>query len=227
MLKNTDGIYIRAKEYQDKRAAIVSAYEKGMNDLEKHRGSLYFDEERKKLEETRAAELMALKTEYAAYFDTYLKAMDSVNGNRSMEPPTEEELRTLQLLKMKDTPTEAELMAAANTLKGNSACLSVLTEIGHKAGYFHNFMHYSEKKEMPMETATQCIKELADSLRDFLDYDTTAAARRTAEHHAEHYGTAGNETRLAKRPLFDTKEECFQELGLAGDPYISFCNAVD
>lgn len=228
MIKNTDLFYTRAKEYQGKRAAIVDEYEKRMKALEDAKGSKYFTDEAKKAEDKRDEALTALKDEYNGYFNIAFDAMRKANASRKMTPPTEEELRTLQLLKMKDKPTEAELAAAANTLKGNATCLSVLTEIAHNAGYMRGYMGYSETKEMPVEEAEAAIKGLASSVRDFMDYDTPRAARVAQNHHETLYGVNPNATPLPKRPLFEDKAGCFYEVArMGGDTLEAFKNAVD
>ena len=228
MIKNTDLFYTRAKEYQDKRKGIVDEYEARMKALEDAKGSKYFTDEAKKAEDKRDEALTALKDEYNGYFNIAFDAMRKANAARKMTPPTEEELRTLQLLKMKDKPTEAELAAAANTLKGNATCLSVLTEIAHNAGYMRGYMGYSETKEMPVEEAEAAIKGLASSVRDFMDYDTPRAARVAQNHHETLYGVNPNATPLPKRPLFEDKAGCFYEVArMGGDTFTAFCNAVD
>ena len=228
MIKNTDLFYTRAKEYQGKRAAIVDEYEKRMKALEDAKGSKYFTDEAKKAEDKRDEALTALKDEYNGYFNIAFDAMRKANAARKMTPPTEEELRTLQLLKMKEKPTEAELAAAANTLKGNVTCLSVLTEIAHNAGYMRGYMGYSETKEMPVEEAEAAIKGLASSVRDFMDYDTPRAARVAQNHHETLYGVNPNATPLPKRPLFEDKAGCFYEVTrMGGDSLEAFKNAVD
>lgn len=228
MIKNSDLFYSRAKEYQGKRAAIVDEYEKRMKALEDAKGSKYFTDEAKKAEDKRDEALTALKDEYNGYFNIAFDAMRKANAARKMTPPTEEELRTLQLLKMKEKPTEAELAAAANTLKGNVTCLSVLTEIAHNAGYMRGYMGYSETKEMPVEEAEAAIKGLASSVRDFMDYDTPRAARVAQNHHETLYGVNPNATPLPKRPLFEDKAGCFYEVArMGGDSLEAFKNAVD
>ena len=228
MIANTTLFYTRAKEYQDKRKGIIDEYEKRLESLETAKGSKYFEDETKKAEDKKDEALKALKEEYGGYFNTHFEAMSKANASRSMTPPTDEELRTLQLLKMKDKPTEAELAAAANTLKGNATCLSVLTEISHNAGYMRGYDNYSETKEMPVDTAEKIIKGLASSVREFMEYDTPRAARVAAEYHAQHYGANPDAPALPKRPLFEDKAGCFYEVcGLAGDTLTAFENAVD
>ncbi len=228
MIKNTDLFYTRAKEYQGKRKGIIDAYDSRMKALEDAKGSKYFTDEAKKAEDTRDEALKALKDEYGEYFRISLDAMSKANAARKMTPPTEEELRTLQLLKMKDKPTEAELAAAANTLKGNATCLSVLTEIARNAGYMRGYMGYSETKELPVSDVEDTIKGLASSVRDFMDYDTKKAARIARAHQERTYGVTPDAPALPKRPLFEDKAGCFYEVcGLAGDTLTAFENAVD
>lgn len=228
MIKNTDLFYTRAKEYQGKRKDIVDTYEKRLASLETAKGSKYFEDEVKKAEDKKADALKALKEEYGGYFNMHLEAMSKANASRKMTPPTDEELRTLQLLKMKDKPTEAELAAAANTLKGNATCLSVLTEIAHNAGYLRGYDNYSETKEMPVNTADGIIKGLASSVREFMEYDTPRAARIAREHQERQYGIVPDAPALPKRRLFEDKAGCFYEIaGLSGDSLTAFENAVD
>lgn len=228
MIANTTLFFTRAKEYQDKRKGIVDTYDKRLEALEDAKGSKYYTDEVKKAEDTRDEALTALKGEYGEYFRISLDAMSKANGSRGMTPPTEEELRTLQLLKMKDKPTEAELAAAANTLKGNATCLSVLTEIAHNAGYMRGYNNYSENKEMTVEGAEATIKGLASSVREFMDYDTPRAARLARAHQERTYGVPADAPALPKRALFEDKAGCFRELaGLSGDSLTAFENAVD
>lgn len=228
MIANTTLFYRRAKEFQDKRKGIIDEYEGTLARLETAKGSKYYTDETEKAEKKKDEGLKALKEEYGGYFNTHFEAMSKANAARKMTPPTEEELRTLQLLKMKDKPTEAELAAAANTLKGNATCLSVLTEIAHNAGYMRGYNNYSETKEMPVDEAESIIKGLASSVRDFMDYDTKKAARIAQAHHERFYGVNPDAPALPKRPLFEDKAGCFLEVcGIAGDALTAFENAVD
>lgn len=226
MIKNTDLFFSRAKEFQSKRREIMDTYEKRAAQLEDAKGSKYFTDEMKKATDARDSALSALKDEYREYFRISLDGMAKANGSRGMTPPTDEELRLVQLLKMKDSVTQQELDAAANTLKGNSTCLAILTEIAHKQGFVRGYNNYSENKEMPVDVAAEHVKSLAGWLNDFMEHDTGRAARVAQEHHARMYG--GEQAPLPKRPLFETKAECFYEIArMGGDTLTAFCNAVD
>lgn len=228
MISNTSVFFYRAMEFQHKRKSIVDDYEKRLESLKDTKGSKYYTDEIKKAEDKKDEALKALKKEYGEYFRISLDAMSKTNAARKMTPPTEEELRTLQLLKMKDKPTEAELAAAANTLKGNATCLSVLTEIAHKSGYMRGYMGYSETKELPVSDVEDTIKGLHNSVREFMDYDAPRAARVAREYNERMYGATPNAPALPKRPLFEDKAGCFYEVArMGGDTFTAFCKAVD
>ena len=228
MIANTTLFFRRAAEFQNKRKDITDDYAKRLESLKDMKGSKYYTDEIKKAEDKRDEALTALKEEYGEYFRISLDAMSKANASRKMTPPTEEELRTLQLLKMKDKPTEAELAAAANTLKGNTTCLSVLTEIARNAGYMRGYMGYSETKELPVSDVEEAIRGLGSSIRDFMNHDAPRAARIAKERNERTYGKMSNTPELPKRPLFEDKAGCFYEVArMGGDFFIAFCKAVD
>lgn len=227
-MKNTDLFYSLAKEYQDKRGQVMQSFENRSEQLSQMRGSRYFDTEMTKATNEKDAALTSLKREYSERFGAVLSSMDKANRQRKLTPPTEEELRLISLLKMKDKLTEQELDAAANMLKGNSTCLAVLTEIAHKQGYLRGYMNCSDNAEMPAESVKTLIDSLNSSVRDFMEFDTSRAARTARKYHERLYGVSENAPELPKRALFNTKDECFRELsGLSDKNLEAFCNAVD
>lgn len=226
-MTNTDMFFGDARAYQAKRAEIVSEFENALKDLENKKGSAFYSEKLKEAEMRRNSALYELRSEYAERFNHELEAMAKANGRRGMMAPTDEELRILQLVKMKDHPTEPELEAAAKSLRGNPACLSVLTDIARKNGYIRGYMSYAESKEMPVDAAEAIINGMYGYTRDFMEHDTTRAARLAREQHGAVYGSGGVRE-LPKRKPFETKEECFELLArVSGDELTAFCMAVD
>lgn len=164
-MKNTDLFYSLAKEYQDKRRQKMQSFENRSEQLSQMRGNRYFDAEMTKATNEKDAALTSLKREYSEHFGAVLSSMDKANRQRKLTPPTEEELRLISLLKMKDKLTEQELDAAANMLKGNSTCLAVLTKIAHKQGYLRGYMNCSDNAEMSAESVKTAIDSLNSSVR--------------------------------------------------------------
>lgn len=215
-----------ALEYQNKRKEIVDAYQTRMNQLENSKGSQFYISEAEKATETRDSALSALKSAYSIRFDDTIEAMSKANSTRGIVAPTTEELNIVQALKMREKVTQSELDAAANSLKSSPLCLSVLTELGQKNGFARGYMNYAEIHEMPSSDVEMTLRGIVSELRDFMEYDTSKAARLGASHHSALYG--GEMPALAKRPLFYDKEECFSQLaGLSGDALKAFIAAVD
>ena len=79
---------------------------------------------------------------------------------------------------------------------------------------------------MPSEFASSALDTLEYETKDFLAYDTKRTARISAEYQRAHYGD-DNSRPLPKRPLFDEKKACFQELGISLDNVDKFLAAVD
>lgn len=210
-MKNTERFFKRAKEFQDKRADIQKQYESNLNDLENKKGSSYYSLRLKEIEDEYTANIEALKAEYKPYFKTILSDMNDINDKRGITPPTDEELRLIQLLKLKEKITEKELAAAAVTLAGNDTCLSILTEIAHKQGILRSFMTYSKNEAPAVESVNGILKELRASVNDFMDYDTTKISRAVENYNMSHYGTNVN-TNLVKRSHFSDIEGCYKEL---------------
>lgn len=235
MISNTDLFFKRAKEYQDKRKGIVDAYEQREKQLKDAKGSKYYSDQMKAAAAARDAALEALQAEYADYFRISLEAMSAANGKRGVVPPTAEQVAVLQVLKMRGKVDDAhrsafqrELDRAANSCADNPMCISVINDIARENGIMR--VYSSSAKEMSIEDADRAIRNLRDALSDFMRYDTSRAARIGQEHYARVYGAANIGQPLAKRPLFDTKEDCFETIthgSLKGGSIEAFCAAVD
>lgn len=235
MIKNTDLFYTRAAEYQEKRKGIMDNYKNRMEELERAKGSRLYIDEAKKAEDTRSAALEELKNEYLEYFRISLKAMETENENRGLTPPTPEQIAILQVLKMHDVAEtdearaaiKKELDRAANSCKNNAMAISVINEIATKNGLVRHYL--SEDKELTAESVSGLINLLKTEITDFMNNDTSRAARLAAEHHAALYGNVESRP-LPLRPLFDDKAGCFNILThgqLAGEVLTAFCKAVD
>lgn len=235
MISNSELFFIKAKDFQNKRKAIMDTYETRAAQLEDARGSKYFTDEMKKATDARDNALSELKSEYRESFRIALDGMSKANGNRGTTPPTQEQLAILQVLQMRgivDEPYRAafqkDLDRAANTCADNAMCISVLNDISRKNGFIRGY--HSTAKEMSVEDVDRVIKNLTDVLPDFMEHDTKRAARIVQERNARLYGTTGNEKPLPKRPLFDSKADCYAEFThglLSGEALTAFCAAVD
>lgn len=241
-MKNSENLFFHAKKYQDERKAIIDAYEKKMLSLEDARGSKLYEKESAKAADERDKALNSLQAEYKGGFDSILKEMRNVSESRGATPPTEDELRIIQALKLKETATQGELDRIANAVKNNGLCLSVVQDVAKKNGIMRNYLALCTEKTMPAAGVEDCIKSLGNCLADFIKHDTSRAARMAREAHERVYGkidetkpaervtggyTSGY-TPVPKRPLFDTKESFYSVVAnMKGEELAAFCASVD
>lgn len=206
---NTELFYNRALEYQNKRNAAIAEYEGAMKKIERTKGSPAYTDSSRAAKEKRDNALSTLKTEYMNHFHSIFDDMEAANSARGLKAPTDEELRVLQLLKMKEKVSKADLDAAANTLKGNSTCLSILSEIARKNEIFTNYDNYGGNTEMSVQSAENAINALRSSTADFLNFDVPRAARLYQQQRERFYGASEAENPLPKRAVFNDKASCF------------------
>ena len=250
-MKNTLNLYTKAKEYQDKRKPILDAYEARMEALEDAKGSKYYTDEEKKAAEARDNALNSLKAEYKPSFSAVLQEMERTNARRAMPAPTAEELRLVQALKLRDyknmpnlkkEAVAQELQQIAQAVKGNPLCISIIQDVARENGIFANIT--PSGYNMPNADVMSCLQSISAGLKDFMDYDTSPAARIARETHETRFGkmdetqkreqTAGGlgyssgYMPLPKRPTFNTPEEFYTSVfNLKGDVYAAFAAAVD
>ncbi len=216
-MKNSDFLYVSAKQYQDSRKDIEDSYLKRMKVLESAKGSRYFTIEADKATRTREEGLKKIKADFMKAAKAALKSMFETSNSRTFEAPTPEETAILNALKMRETVREGEIMKAANAIKSPLA-LEVLREIAKKNGFVQHIDGDADN-EMSVRETQELIKSLSSSIEDFIDFDTSRAARKAREHKANFYGLTSEEaaTPIKKRPLFNTKAAFYDEI----TPYLT------
>lgn len=213
-MTNSGKYYTLINEFQTKRKAAYDRYDQELKELQRFKGSEYYETESQAAADRRDMTLKELQAEYRMKLDEVLKAMAKANAEREMKPPTTEELNLLQMLRLKDSVSEEELRAAARTLRKNPTALEILGEIGRQHGYAKTFAHYGEIKTLGTKSTSDAIATLAKNTEDFLMHDTRRSARLVQAFRARNYGNPVDDTQLPKRRLIKSKEQCFEELGM-------------
>ena len=225
MIKNTEAFYARAKQYQDKRAQLVSDYEKKLESLKKYEGSKGYQEDLEKLKKAHSDDLTALQGEYRASLKTILKGMEDALSRRKVNPPTNDQLNLIHLLKMRDKVSQEELDRVAEMVRDNGIAMGVVQEIAHNNGIMRNYE--SMCTEMSSSYAQKVINEMSHGLEDWLLYDTKKSGRLAEKFYSDRYGVT-LEKDLPKRALFEDVAGCFEEIaGLDQEGLKLFSEAVD
>ena len=153
-----------------------------------------------------------------------MDGMEEAIGKRKVNPPTNEQLNLIHLLKMREKVTAEELDRVAEMVRDNGIALGVVQEIAHDNEIMKNYT--SLCTEMTSEMALKVVKGMREGLEDWIQYDTGRAGRLANAYYSEHYGTPERE--LPKRPLFHDVDECFRELaGLDSERMELFSEVVD
>lgn len=224
MVRKTEAFYVKAKQYQDKRAELVSEYEKKLQSLKKYEGSKGYQKDLEKLQKDHSEALTALQGEYRSSLRTILKGMDEALSRRKINAPTNDQLNLIHLLKMRDKVSMEELDRVAEMVKDNGIAMGIIQEVARANGIMKNYE--SMCSEMSSSYAQKVIKGISDGLEDWLQYDTPRAGRIANKYFNEKYGTPEGE--LQKRPLFEDMDGCFSDLaGLDHSGFQLFSDAVD
>lgn len=156
-----------------------------------------------------------------------LNAMAEKADKIKMKPPTEEQLRILQLLSMKEKLTTAELEGAANAMDGNATALSLVDELANKSGFVH--VPYATRLSVTAydpQTARQAIQRLGEACYSIID-NTTGANRtrlRLAEQHQKLYGGTVDPDELPQEQVFEDESDFYNQMNI---PLSAFSSAVD
>lgn len=233
-MTNMARLYEAMTAYQRARAAARDAYMAVMKPLETARGSQYYNEQRDKAAKARNDAVAAAQVEARAAVDAAIGAMrDAVNG-RKMQPPTDEQLRILQMLKMRDVVTRAEMDAAANAMDGNGSALAVLDEMARRFEAEHTHVNeygmtvpdeyygnYTQMATRGMSTADglQVLRNLTKACADRIN-DTVGAARTAvigAKYNERNTGKAVNLDDLPQATIADNERDFYA--GMLNTPY--------
>ncbi len=225
-MTNTEYLYNAIKRFKEARAAAREAYMQTMKPYERAKGSPFYTEQQEKALKIRNDAVEAAKAECIKTVDDALSLMRRTSNNRPMTAPTEEQLRILQMLKMRKTVTPAELQTAANAMNGNGLALAVIQEIAREQNCVtHNYTAMSTDG-LPASAAETAIKTLQKACADILESSVTRATRIASEYHARNYGAKDAPDDLPQEKPYSSERD-FYERAMPWTPYEAFAKAVN
>lgn len=128
-MKNTEYFYNTVRRYRQGLAEINAKFDRQIEAKAGYAGSPRYTEDAKEIERDRATEIAALRADCAESFDTCIKSMELHAQSRPAVAPTDEQMRLVQLLKLKESVTRDDLTHAALVCEGCPLALAVLEEI--------------------------------------------------------------------------------------------------
>lgn len=192
-MSNTQNYYDAYKTFRTGLDSINSAYEDSLSSIEKYKGSEGFEEHKKQFQEKRKNEIENLRATVRPKMFKAIDDMQETAINRKMKIPTEDEIRLLEILKMRDSVSRDELLQAARTLADCSSALSVLDEIARKNN-MPQFSRYYKPPTMATEQVQKIIESLKSITNKILEIDKKQSlSDYVAQYHAAIYGSSNSE----------------------------------
>ena len=225
-MTNTEYLYNAMKRFTDARAAAREAYLQTMKKYESAKGSPFYTEQKDKAMKVRNDAVEAAKAECVKTVNSALNLMRNTSGKRPMRAPTEEQLRILQLLKMRKTVTPHELEAAANAMDGNGSALAVLNEIAHEQNHTPRNYTAMATDGLPAAAADDAINNLSKACTGILASGVNHAARLAAEHNARINGVKVDPDDLPQEQPYQGEKD-FYSRAMPWTPYEVFAKAVN
>jgi|GEM_PF-3364047 len=225
-MKRTDILFSAMKDFTDARSAARAEYLAKLKPLETAKGSKYYDDTHKEADKARRAIVDEARAKAADTVSVMIESMRKANSVRAMAAPTDEQLRILQALKMREKVTLNELDAAANAMRGNGAGLAMVEEIARNSGVAHRNYNALATAGLSIAEGERAIDNLLKACKRVLNgTGATRAAElnrlRQADIHNEHI----NPDDLTQEAPYESASDFYARN--ISTPYAIFSQAVD
>ena len=224
---NTTRIYRTVATFMQARSDAIEEYQKTAKRYASAKGSELYTVEMANARKTRDKAISDAQFIAKQEIRETLKAMAEKADKIKMQAPSEEQIRLLELLKMKDRLTEAECTGAANAMNGNATCLALVDELARKSGVLHaSYVNSLAVKTYSPETARMTIKALGESCFNIVNNTTGASkpALLAKEWHAARHGGEFDPYELPREEPFKDESDFYEQMNI---PLSAFSAAVD
>ncbi|MCD8384458.1 MAG: hypothetical protein LUC39_05815 [Clostridiales bacterium] len=134
MRTNTRRYFDLVKSHREKMLALDAEFAKEQARLDKYKDSVNYAADCQFLQEQKRGRLLGLRQKVDGEVNAICDSMLETYLSTAMIAPSEEQLRLLSTLKMRDKLTADEVREAGNALQRCPAALSVLDEMARKSG---------------------------------------------------------------------------------------------
>ena len=191
------------------------------------KGSQMFVDEMEKAKQKRDKAIADAQFIARQQIRTTLEAMAEKADKIKLMAPTEEQIRILTLLSMKEKVTAAELKGAANAMEGNAAALSLVDELARKNEIPHS--SYATSPSVTVydpQSARQTIKFLGEECYSIINNPSGASRARliAAERNQRMYGIDFDPFDFPEAEGFKDELDFYEKMGV---PLSAFSSAVD
>ena len=206
-MRKTERFYVTLKDFQDKRHTLTEKYEKDLEGMKRYQGSSGYDQDVRKREKQYQEDLSRLQNEARPELMKIVSEMAERIDKRTMKIPTEEQLRLLQTMKLRENISLEECRRVAETVKDCPLAVSVVNDVARKHGHLYDFN--SLCRELSSQRASDLVKGMMKGADDFLQYDTLKVGRIANKHYEI---TTGVTEPVRRRDLFSDIDGCYSEV---------------
>ena len=220
-MKNSEQFAQAVQQLHDRRREITQQYENEMRGLQRFEGSAGYEEDVKSAQAERDKATAALRQEYGPRFDAILNSMAEAAKAQPMTAPTQEQLATLEVLKMRERLSRDELQKAMNSMADCPVALGVLRELAQK----HEIMGMGVTVAgamMDTDGALRAIDTMRRSCGKLLRGEATYTTM-----NLDGAGLTATINKMACFPNTVTKDHGVQKVGPNEEAVAAFCKAVD
>lgn len=167
-MNNLEWYYHIVQKYREGLTRINTKFDEKIKAKAGYKGSAQYEKDIAAIEKGRMGEIAALRADCGSDFDRCLASMSKNAKNRPAVAPTEEQLRLIQLLKLKERVTREDLEHVANSMQECGLALSILEEIAREKEIlgFH-----AGNKGVSDQFVTDAIRSFANNARTILSLD--------------------------------------------------------
>ncbi|MBR4578802.1 MAG: hypothetical protein IKO22_04215 [Oscillospiraceae bacterium] len=210
-MSNTKDLFDAIDAYMVARSEAREEYQLMGRRYAKAKGSPYYDEQMEAARKKRAATMEAAQATARANVRKILTEMQEQAGKITMQPPTQEMLSILQLLKYKENVTQAELDSAANAMQGNGTALGILDEMAEA----HNrkdrehpirpVYHQMATAGLNSQQAYEAIRRVAVNCENIIKntHGGNSIATSYKEYHARLFGGTVDYDEIQEEPRYE------------------------
>lgn len=169
-------------------------YEAKVEKLQRYKGSKGFDDEMAEAKKAYDDGVLALHQQEGAKLNRLLKAMSEKVPAEKMDVPTDEQVRLLQTLAMRDKLTTRDIELAAESLKNSDTAMATLSDLARKSGLMVGANHKSAEAQR-----REAHEELRQAATAILSWDGADGHTVRIEHLKARRPYAGGDPATAKK----------------------------
>lgn len=147
-------------------------YEDSVSKLEKYAGSAGYAEDMAEVERTYRDAIEAIQYDARRKFGSILEHMHNCLEPVSMDVPSEEQIRCLQVLSMREHLTSSDVLLAAESLKESNSAMATLADLAKRDGLVvpAKFMSGGQQRRK----AYEALRDSANGLLNWSGADGTS-----------------------------------------------------